>query len=102
MSFIIFYRAARAEAARALAAWPSMAIGRPSSSGGGSPSMGAEDGKGIAAWGGKEEQRRRAGGTTRRASRGRDETSGDEKIRSIKDTQIRRAIRSHHGKIHVF
>ena len=72
-----------------------MAIGRPSSSGGGSPSMGAEDGKGTAAWGGKEERRRRA-------SRGRDETSGDEKIRSIKDTKVRRAIRSHHGKIHVF
>jgi len=51
-------RAARPEAARAAAAWPSMAIGRPSSSLGGGPSMGVEEGKGTAAAGGGE------GGTT--------------------------------------
>ena len=53
--------------------------------------MGAEDGKGMAVWGGNEERRRRAGGTAHRVSRGRDETSGDEKIRSIKDTKVRKS-----------
>ena len=47
-------RAARPEAARTTAAWPSIAIGRPSSSLGGDPSMGVEEGKGTAASGGGE------------------------------------------------
>ena len=38
----------------AAAAWPSMAIGRPSSSLGSDPSMGVEEGKGTAAAGGGE------------------------------------------------
>ena len=86
-------RAARAEAARSSAAWPSMAIGRPSpSSGGGTPSMGAEGvGRegGTAAWGEKEERRRGEGRRNDDGGLGR-----DEKIRSIKYTEGRRAIRS--------
>ena len=41
--------AGAAGAVRAVAPWPSMAIGRPSSSLGSDPSMGVEEGKGTAA-----------------------------------------------------